>query len=88
METVKIDKNEYLRMQQTIQILQDDIEKLREIFFGYISENQKYIEKKPKTFFPDITEGDLSVSPVMLFGKWADIEIDAKKLRRESWTEY
>jgi len=25
------------------------------------------------------------VSPTMLFGKWKDLEIDAKELRKNSW---
>ncbi|MCB1189626.1 MAG: hypothetical protein H7A23_17685 [Leptospiraceae bacterium] len=44
--------------------------------------------KSKNTKLPEITEGDYSISPIMLFGKWSDLEIDAKKLRRESWREY
>ena len=33
----------------------------------------------------EIISGDIDLDPVMLFGKWADFDIDAKSLRRESW---
>ncbi len=37
---------------------------------------------------PEITEGDYSISPTLLFGKWKELEIDAKELRKESWEKY
>ncbi|MEI6138769.1 MAG: hypothetical protein WCP85_05880 [Mariniphaga sp.] len=38
-------------------------------------------------FIPEITEGDKDVSPVLLAGKWSNLNINAKQLRKEAWRE-
>jgi hypothetical protein len=48
--------------------------------FGFVE-----ISKKNEKQVSSIKEGDESVDPNMLFGKWKDLDIDAKELRKISW---
>lgn len=48
------------------------------------SQSNKLVEKKKKT----ITKKKIKpqkISPTYLFGKWKNLDIDAKKLREEAW---
>jgi hypothetical protein len=38
-----------------------------------------------KEIAPDKKKKDLEVSPTFLFGKWKNIDLDAKELRQKSW---
>ena len=101
METVRIKTSELLQMQHTIQNLEMQLNSIRNIFFRYVSsenEDLRVIAKQilqettesaiePK-FTPEITEGDKNVSPILLAGKWSNVNINAKQLRKEAWREY
>ena len=101
METVRIKTSELLQMRHTIQTLEIQLNSIRNIFFRYVSsenEDLRVIAKQilqettestiePK-FTPEITEGDKNVSPILLAGKWSNVNINAKQLRKEAWREY
>jgi hypothetical protein len=101
METVRIKTTEFLQMQQNIQILEMQLNSIRNIFFRYVSsenEDLRVIVKQilqettepliKAKFTPDITEGDKNVSPILLEGKWSNLDINAKQLRQQAWREY
>jgi len=101
METLKIKTSEILQMQHTIQSLENQLLSIRNIFFRYVSsenEDLRIIVKQIlqdtsenytyTKFIPEISEGDKDISPVLLSGKWSNLDIDAKQLRRQSWKEF
>ena len=55
----------------------------REIIDFVIKETKSTSKKKKN--LPSIQESDSSVDPNFLFGKWKNLDINAKTLRRESW---
>ena len=89
-------------MQHTIQALEMQLNSIRNIFYRFVAsdnEDLRTIEKQvlqeadenpemEPRFIPEITEGDKSVSPVLLAGKWNNLNINAKQLRKEAWREY
>ena len=101
METVRIKTSELLQMQHTIQTLEMQLNSIRGIFFRYVSsenEDLRVIAKQilqetsepanEAKFTPEITEGDMKVSPILLAGKWSNFNINAKQLRKEAGREY
>jgi hypothetical protein len=102
METVRIKTSELLQMQHTIQTLEMQLNSIRKLFYRFVASDNEDLrmiakqvlqetdenpEMEPR-FIPEITEGDKSVSPVLLAGKWSDLNINAKQLRKEAWREY
>lgn len=97
METIEVKKSDIVQMQQTIRHLELQLYTIQNIFINYINsdnEDLRIIIKQlltnnlPEKFIPEISEGDSTVSPVLLAGKWKDFDIDVKRLRREAWKEY
>ncbi len=43
------------------------------------------IKKKKEISTTSMIEADKGVDPNMLFGKWKDLDIDAKEVRKKSW---
>lgn len=51
-------------------------------------EERKIVVKKakaPKNKLPKKTASPEKISPTYLFGKWKDLDIDAKQIRKEAW---
>jgi len=101
MKTITLNETEYWEMQQTVHLLQTELNNIRNVFLQYVSTDdvdlravikrfltQNNEKNTPARCIPEITEGDKSISPTLLFGKWSNLKIDAKKLRQESWKEY
>ncbi len=104
MKTLVLQETEYMQMKQTVHLLQYELNSLKNIFLQYISTENVDLRMVIKQFLaqtdeinintttsqylPEITEGDKTISPTMLFGKWNNLKIDARKIRRESWKEY
>ena len=71
-------------MELTINIKQESKVK----FVTELLNNISYIEiksVKPKKNLIKADEVNPKVSPTMLFGAWANLDIDAKKLRKNTW---
>jgi hypothetical protein len=71
-------------MELTINIKQESKLKFITELLNAIS----YVEIKnvaPKKAISKSNETNENVSPTFLFGKWADLDIDAKELRKNSW---
>lgn len=71
-------------MELTINIKQEN--KLK--FVTELLNNISYVEiktVKPKKTITKTNEVNPKVSPTMLFGAWADFDIDAKQLRKNTW---
>ena len=89
-------------MQHTIQTLEMQLNSIRNIFYQFIAsdnEDLRTIAKqvlqetdedpvRESRFIPEITEGDKNVSPVLLAGKWSNLNLTAKQLRKEAWREF
>jgi hypothetical protein len=101
METIRISTSEFLQMQQTIQILEMQLHSIRNIFFRYVSSENEDLRVIVKQILqesvepviqikctPEITEGDKDISPILLAGKWNNLNINAKQLRKQTWREY
>jgi len=101
METVRIKTSELLQMQHTIQTMEMKLNSIRNIFHRFVTSDnedlrtiaQQVLQKTDDNlsiesrFIPEITEGDKDVSPVLLAGKWSNLNINAKQLRKEAWRE-
>ena len=71
-------------MELTINIKQESKVK----FATKLLNNISYIEiksVKPKKKLSKADEVNPKVSPTMLFGAWANLDIDAKQLRKNTW---
>ena len=102
METVRIKTSELLQMQHTIQTLEMQLNSIRNIFHRFVASDNEDLRTIAKQvlqetdenptiqtrFIPEITEWDKNVSPVLLAGKWSNLNINAKQLRKEAWKEY
>ena len=86
-------------MQHTIQTLEMQLNSIRNIFYRFVASDNADLRTIAKQvlqetdenpaietrFIPEITEGDKCVSPVLLAGKWSDLNINAEQLRKEAW---
>ena len=95
METVRIKTSELLQMQHTIQTLEMQLNSIRNIFHRFVTSDNEDLRTIAKQvlqetdenpaietlFIPEITEGDMNISPVLLAGKWSNLNINAKQLR-------
>jgi len=102
MENIMLKTSEFVQLQNTIQTLESQLHAIRNIFFRYMSsenEDLRVIAKQilqetaiesivKSDFIPEITEGDKNISPILLAGKWSNLNINAKQLRKQSWREY
>jgi hypothetical protein len=71
-------------MELTINIKQESKVK----FVTELLNNISYVEiknSKPKKASTKKNETSPKVSPTMLFGAWANLDIDAKQLRKNTW---
>jgi hypothetical protein len=68
-------------MELTINIKQEN--KLK--FVTELLNSLSYVEIKSVSEKEEKKKKVAKVSPTMLFGKWKDLEIDAKELRKNSW---
>ncbi|GAK54096.1 hypothetical protein U14_05373 [Candidatus Moduliflexus flocculans] len=101
METIEIKKTDLLQMQQSILSLEMQLRAIQKTLLRYVTSDNEDLRAIAKqiltknseqptqaTFIPEISEGDSSISPVLLAGKWSDLQINAKQLRRDAWKEY
>ncbi len=83
-------------MQHTIQTLEMQLNSIRNIFHRIVASDNEDLRAIAKQvlqetdenlaietrFIPEITEGDKNISPVLLAGKWSNLNINAKQLRK------
>ena len=54
-------------------------------FIKELLNSLSYVEIKEVTTKKEKVKKAEKVSPTMIFGKWKELEIDAKELRKNSW---